>query len=130
MSIFTDFFKSNELIEKTASDYVPDALRELIAREVAATQGMFGELSGDVKRDFFCLDDDTWIWYEEWADEKGRKHHMTTRYRIESSRLVKSVNGESASAVSPQEARSLKAAMRAYVKLVTASVYADESAPS
>ena len=40
--------------------------RELIQLESEIGAQLFGEIPKGHRREFFCLDEKTWIWYEEW----------------------------------------------------------------
>ena len=44
--------------------------RELIRREAAIGGTLFGSLPKGGQRQFFCLDEHSWIWYEEWKDSQ------------------------------------------------------------
>ncbi len=120
MSIFTQFFKSNQ---KTVDDFKHEARQELMRKEREVTGTIFGDLEGGTKRDFFCLNRSTWIWYEEWVDKNGQRKHMTTRYEIRPTEIVKSQNGGSYQQLSVQETRSLKKAAEAYVTTVNEKIY-------
>ena len=120
MNIFTNFFRSSQ---KTVDDYKEEAMQDLMRKELAATQGIFGPLQDGTKRDFFCLDRHTWIWYEEWVDSDWHRKQMTTRYIVRPTEIVKSQNGGSYHRLSVQEARSLKAAAEAYVTTVSRELY-------
>jgi len=45
------------------------------------------------RREFFCLDEHTWVWHEEWQDQKGERHVITTRYDVRPNGIIKSQNG-------------------------------------
>lgn len=118
--MLTQFFKSNQ---KSDQDYKEEAKNALIRKEAEVTRGIFGELTGGLKRDFYCVDAHTWVWYEEWTDKDGRLQHMTTRYSIQNGSIKKSQNGGPYGAVSIREARSLETAVHAYVKKVEEQLY-------
>ena len=121
MNIFTQFFKSNR---KTEEEIIQEIEQDLMRRELDATRGMFGALKAGTKRDFFCLDEHTWIWYEEWVDEQGRRRQMTTRYMIRPNEVVKSQNGGAYKRLSDKELLSFQAAIQTYASTITQRLYA------
>ena len=52
----------------------PLSERELITLESEIGSQLFGPIPEGHRREFFCLDEKTWIWHEEWLDEIGRAH--------------------------------------------------------
>lgn len=95
-----------------------DAYRSLIRKESEMGGSLFGPLSGDNRREFFCLDEHTWIWHEEWTDIDGNRKVVTTRYDIRPSGVVKSQGGKGYQSLSPKEAKHLKHAINLYNKRV------------
>lgn len=120
MNAFAQFFKSNQ---KTLEDYTHEAIQDLMRRERDATRGLFGVQEEGCGRDFFCLDERTWIWYEEWIED-GERKHMTTRYVVREKEIVKSQNGGPYKTLSAQEVKSLKAAAETYAATVNEKIYA------
>ena len=49
--------------------------RDLLRQESKIGANLFGPIPKGHRRDFFCLDEATWIWHEEWKDEKGVTHY-------------------------------------------------------
>ncbi len=72
----------------------PPTNRKLIRREAKIGGKLFGPVPKGHTREFFCLDDRTWVWYEEWNDENSKLHHSTTRYEIYPDKIMKVQNGE------------------------------------
>lgn len=97
--------------------------RKLITREAAIGGQLFGPLAPDARRDFFALDERTWVWHEGWRDLSGRQHLITTRYEINGGRIIKIQDGQPHQLVSLAEARNLITAIRAYYVRVRADVY-------
>lgn len=120
MRLLSQFFKSNG---KTVDDYKAEATQDLMRKELAVTKGIFGPLKPGTKRDFFCLDKHTWVWYEEWTADDGQRKHMTTRYMVRPSEIVKSLNGGPYQRLTAQEARNLKAAAQTYTERVNKHLY-------
>lgn len=121
MNIFTQFFKSNQ---KTRTEQVQEIEQDLMRKELEVTRGMFGTLKEGTKRDFFCLDEHTWIWYEEWMDEQGRRRQMTTRYMIRPNEVVKSQNGGAYKRLSYKELLSFQSAIETYTSTIKQRLYA------
>lgn len=70
-----------------------DAYRNLIRREARIGGEVFGPVPTGVRREFFCLDEHTWVWHEEWRDKNGQAHIRTTHYDVRPDGLLKSQNG-------------------------------------
>lgn len=121
MSIFTNFFRSSQQHGHETADELKK--HAIIRHELAATKNMFGPLKEGVKRDFFCLDDVTWIWYEEWLDEQGERHYMTTRYKVGDDGIMKSQNGGPLTRLSSQELETFESAASTYVQKLSRSLY-------
>lgn len=122
MGIFTQIFKHD-----TPSDeeHKQEILQDLIRLEIETTRDIFGPLAQGKKRDFFCLDKNTWIWYEEWIDEHGRRRQMTTRYMVRTNEVLKSQNGGQYQRLSLDEARNFRQAAEVYTQKVKAQLYED-----
>jgi hypothetical protein len=87
--------------------------RELIRREAEIGGQLFGAVPNGRHRQFFCLDEHTWIWYEEWA-ENGQKQSVTTRYEVRPNGILKAQGAGSYQRVSRDEARNLYRATEIY----------------
>jgi hypothetical protein len=95
---------------------------KLIRHEAKLGGQVFGEVPSNRRREFFCLDEYTWVWHEEWLDDKGIHHVQTTRYDVRPGVVIKSLNGHY-SEVNGRELRRLKQAARAYVNRVNQEMY-------
>lgn len=94
--------------------------RALIRRESAIGGQLFGPVPKGHKRSFFCLDEHTWIWHEEWA-VKGQRRSVTTRYDVRPSGVIKSQDGVTSNQlVTGAEARNLYNAVLLYQQRVDA----------
>jgi hypothetical protein len=96
--------------------------RNLIRREAVIGGLVFGPIPKGHRREFFCLDEHTWVWYEEWKNENGVRQSMTTRYEVRPSGLVKVQNGNYRP-VSKDEARRFKIATDRYFDRVKNELY-------
>lgn len=88
--------------------------RNLIRHEAKIGGQLFGPIPEGGRREFFCLDEHTWIWHEEWVDAKGVKQIKTTRYDVRPSGILKSQDGQQTQYVSLDEAKHLRKAVSLY----------------
>jgi len=94
-----------------------------IIRDFARMGGMlFGPVPAGSRREFFCLDEHTWIWHEEWTDGSGMRHARTTRYDIRPHGIFKAQDGQPYRPIKLEEALHLRAAVRQYNQNVQAVV--------
>ena len=96
--------------------------RNLIRREAQIGGTVFGPVPKGVRREFFCLDQHTWVWHEEWKDAAGQTKVRTTRYDVRPSGVIKSQNGMYQS-LSPREAYNLRTAAHLYHQRVVEQMY-------
>lgn len=97
--------------------------RELITLESEIGGKLFGEVPKGRRREFFCLDKDTWIWYEEWLDDKKKLQQTTIRYEIQEKGILKVQEGARYSYVEGDELKHLVLAARMYYEQVYRDVY-------
>lgn len=97
--------------------------RQLIQRESELGGQLFGPVPEGHHRQFFNLDVNTWIWYEEWTDEKGEKQSATTRYEVHSNGVLKVQDGTPYHFIDGQELVNLTRAIQAYYERVTREIY-------
>lgn len=96
--------------------------RNLIRREAKIGGQLFGAVPTGVKREFFCLDEYTWVWHEQWVDTLGKNHSVSTRYDVRPSGVLKSQNGHY-QPLKASEALHLRDAAHAYQKRVMRELY-------
>ncbi|HVX24465.1 MAG TPA: hypothetical protein VG992_03950 [Candidatus Saccharimonadales bacterium] len=94
--------------------------RTLIRQEAALGGQMFGPVPNGHQRQFFCLDEHTWVWHEEWTDQSGQKQVVTTRYEVWPNGVLKSQNGQPYKRLTAAEARHLYQAAGLYRQRVGA----------
>jgi hypothetical protein len=83
-------------------------IRQMLLRFEAKIGGqLFGPLPKGRERQFFCLDENTWVWYESWTDKKGKQHSVTTRYDVRPNGIIKLQNGKVYQRLSREEADNL-----------------------
>jgi hypothetical protein len=98
--------------------------RELIQLESEIGSKLFGEIPKGHRREFFCLDEKTWIWYEEWIDPKtGKRSNTTVRYEVHSNGILKVQEGARYSFLEGAELNNLVAAVGMYYEQVARGVY-------
>jgi hypothetical protein len=76
---------------------------------------IFGPMPQGVRREFFCLDPHTWVWHEEWTDERGQHRAVTTRYDVKKQGILKSQGVNSYQRLTEQEERNFRAAAKQYI---------------
>lgn len=95
--------------------------RNLIRHEARIGGTLFGEVPKNHRREFFCLDEKTWVWHEEWV-ENGQHKAQTTRYDVRPSGILKA-QGDTYQAITDDEAQRLYAVARSYRDKVYAEMY-------
>ncbi len=101
--------KSQRHEERAAELY-----RALIRREAKIGGELFGPVPAGTRREFFCLDERTWIWHEEWTDSSGKRRVRTTRYDVRPNGILKAQDGQAYQRVTRAEAERLQAAAQEY----------------
>lgn len=97
--------------------------RELMRREAQIGGQLFGAVPAGHRREFFCMDDHTWIWYEQWTDEMGVKQEITTKYEIRNHGVLKTQENQAYRYADEQEKQRLFSAIQLYYSYVMAYVY-------
>lgn len=99
-----------------------DLYRNLIRHEARIGSTVFGPVPKGHRREFFCLDARTWVWHEEWKDDKGKYQIRTTRYDVRPDGILKSQNGHYQK-VPVAEAKRLRQAANVYIDRVNHEMY-------
>lgn len=98
--------------------------RELLQLESEIGSKLFGEIPSGHRREFFCLDANTWIWYEEWIDPLTKKREQsTTRYEVNEKGVLKVLEGARYSYIEGLELENLVVATKLYYEQVARGVY-------
>lgn len=97
--------------------------RELIEHESVVGRHLFGPIPDGHRREFFCLDDHTWIWHEEWSDEQKKKQQFTTRYEVHQNGVLKVREGGQYQYLEGDELRNFGLAVRLYYEQVMRGIY-------
>lgn len=88
---------------------------EMLRREAEIGGQLFGPIPKGHRRSFFCLDQHTWIWHEEWL-QNGQRRAITTRYEVRPNGVLKLQDGQVYQRLSKDEARNLYRAAKLYVQ--------------
>lgn len=91
-----------------------DFNKALIHHEAKIGGQLFGAVPAGTRREFFCLDEHTWVWHEEWTDRAGKRQMMTTRYDIRPDGVLKSQGGHNYRKLSGDEAVNFRKAVDNY----------------
>lgn len=97
--------------------------RDLLREESAIGATLFGSVPKGHRREFFCLDESTWIWYEEWRDEKGIERRSTVRYEIHPNGILKVSDGPRHQYLEGAELANFVEATRIYYEQAMKQVY-------
>lgn len=97
--------------------------RELISRESEIGKTLFGPVTDGCSREFFNLDEKTWIWHEEYVDTAGMKRSMTTRYEVQAQGILKAQDGANYSYLEGEELQNFGYAIQMYYDRVMRGVY-------
>lgn len=97
--------------------------RQLIQRESELGGKLFGPIPETHHRQFFNLDINTWIWYEEWTNEKGEVESTTTRYEVRENGVLKIQDGAPYYFIEGQELINLTLAIKTYYERVSREIY-------
>lgn len=95
-----------------------EAHRNLIRREAKIGGALFGPVPAGHQREFFCLDEHTWVWHEAWVDNIGEQQSVTTRYEVRPGGVLKIQNNQTYQTLSFGEALNLYQAVEQYEKHV------------
>lgn len=92
--------------------------RQLIRQEAKIGGAIFGPVPAGHRREFFCLDEHTWIWHEEWDDSEGKRQVVTTRYDVRPNGILKIQGNQPYQPLALEEALNLYQAAGLYEERV------------
>jgi hypothetical protein len=110
------------LLTKDESAARAQAYREAIHEAAKLGGTLFGPVAKGNRREFFCLDEHTWVWHEEWTDANGMRQVRTTRYDARPQGVYKAQDGQPYQPVGFEEARRLVYAVDRYNELIDAEL--------
>lgn len=111
-----------KIVPRSEEEARAEALREAIHEEAKIGATVFGPIPNGVSREFFCLDENTWVWHEEWTDTSGKLQTMMTRYDIRPNGIFKAQNNNSYQPISRVETKNLLMAIHRYNQLVDEAI--------
>ena len=116
--------KAIQLITGTSNERPLKVLteRELIELESQIGRQLFGPIPAGHKRDFFCLDEKTWVWHEEWKDGKNTQT-QTVRYEVQPTGILKVQSGRVYKYIEAEELEDLAVAVRMYYEQTMREIY-------
>ena len=97
--------------------------RDLLTLESEIGASLFGPIPNGHRREFFCLDEQTWIWHEEWFDEKKKLATSTIRYEVNEHGVLKVQEGARYNYLEGDELRNFGIAMRMYYERIAREIY-------
>jgi len=113
----------NSIIVPSVQDQSAELYRQIIRHEARVGGKLFGPVAKHGRREFFCLDEHTWVWYEEWVDANGQRHTVTTRYDVRPGGILKAQDGHEYRHIEIDEAKKLYHAVSLYNRHVDAELY-------
>ena len=101
--------------------------RDLIELESEIGGKLFGTIPAGHRRDFFCLDEQTWVWHEEWIEtETGKKRMSTTRYEVHANGILKAQDGINYRFIEGEELTNFALSVRLYFEQTSREVYGQD----
>ena len=97
--------------------------RDFLRMESKIGATLFGPVPKGHNREFFCLDESTWIWHEEWKDEKGVARQSTVRYEVHPNGILKVSDGPRYQFIEGDELKNFAEATRLYYEKTARQVY-------
>ena len=98
--------------------------RELISLESQIGRDIFGPVPENVvRREFFNLDKDTWMWHEEIRSSDGTKLEHTIRYEVQGQGILKVMSGPRYVYLDGQELTNFVMATKEYYERVSKDLY-------
>ena len=114
------------MLKVSKKERTPEMLtpRELIQKESNIGQAIFGQLPPHVaRREFFNLDEKTWIWHEEVKSGDIHRREVTTRYELQPQGVLKVQPGPRYTYLEGVELDNFCQAVQAYYERVALHLY-------
>jgi hypothetical protein len=108
MSLFKNYFKQKY------DEHYAELYNVLIHHDAKIGGELFGPVPEGHHREFFLLDEYTWVWHEEWQDTAGKWQAVTTRYDVRPTGILKSQGGAAYQKLSPEELHNFYQAVTLY----------------
>ena len=100
-----------------------DISRALINLESKVGAQIFGPTTNGIRREFFVLDHNSWIYHEEWIDGKRKVHQNTTRYELRKDQVIKIEAGPHYFDLKGTELQNFHHAVQVYYQDVSRLIY-------
>ncbi len=98
--------------------------RQLIRRESKIGSQLFGPVPAGRNREFFCLDERTWVWSESWYEQRTKAYQsVQVQYEFQDRGVLKLINKVPHGYVDGNELRHLVEAIQIYYDRVAVEVY-------
>lgn len=97
----------NVILPKDPAREHAELYRQILREEAKIGGTLFGPVPKGSRREFFCLDEHTWVWHEEWTDANSIRHVLTTRYDVRPHGIFKAQDGQPYQPVTKEEAMRL-----------------------
>ena len=107
-----------KITRNSATQRRTQAYNDLIRREAKIGGNLFGSIPAGHQREFFCLDEHTWVWHEQWTDAQGKVQAITTRYEVRPDGVLKIQNDQLYQSLTREEATNLYKAVELYSQRV------------
>ena len=88
--------------------------RDLINAESALGRTLFGAVPAGRIREFFCLKENVWLWYE---------NGQTIRYEVRKNGVFKRIDTGPYTKVTGEELKNFATATKSYLRLVKRNIY-------
>lgn len=82
---------------------------------------LFGAIPKGHTREFYCLDEHTWVWLEEWKEGTATQRRMV-RYEVLADKVIKNIDGVYKK-VGETELANLRQAIHIYYMEVMRNIY-------
>ncbi|HET9098268.1 MAG TPA: hypothetical protein VFN51_01480 [Candidatus Saccharimonadales bacterium] len=105
---------------RSHNDNLVKIRQKLIRQEAKMGGKLFGPVPKGTQREFFCLDEKSFVWHETW-NENGRQYSISTRYEVRPEGVFKTQNGGSYQGLTITEAVNLYNAVGIYRDKVAAA---------
>lgn len=97
--------------------------RELVEQEAVIGGRLFGEIPAGHRREFFMLDNDTWVWHEETVDSNSQRHVKSTRYELHQNGILMAQGGSTYRFIEGKELRGLAVTVQLYYEAIAEELY-------
>ena len=98
------------------------AYNDVLHYEAKLGGQLFGPVPKGRRREFFCLDQHTWVWLEEWIDQNGQRQSVITRYHVRPDGILKTQNDQAYQDVGNDELRNFYRAVKLYTQRIPAAL--------